>query len=466
MAPKSTTQRIIVRKEVAAITPHQLGRRKRMTWILSVLSALVVIILAATFLPRTGLLPVSLRQPNPPPFLQARSREARWQQDIRYFANELPRLHVDAYHNISQRDFQLQVAALRANLDTLSDDEIVLRLMALVALIGDGHTTLNYTALYQHEQNEAGWQLYPLSLAWLEGGWYVVGATSDQEHLLAAQLITIDDVPIDGIFARVVAEVAADNDVQRRTGVAPLLVTAEVLHALGITTQAEQAHFAFTLVDGQTYDTVLQAVAPATLQLQGLRLPAQEIPLARQNPEHWYWYQPLPEQGALYFQYDVCGEMADKPFATFTTELFEVIDHEGLTRVVVDLRNNSGGDSSILRPFLDALAARPALDVYVLIGRRTFSSALMNAIELDQQANAVLVGEATGGRPNHYGEVRSFTLPNSQLRVSYATKYFRMLPDADPPSLEPEIATPLTIANQTTGHDAALTAALTAPARE
>jgi hypothetical protein len=53
-------------------------------------------------------------------------------------------------------------------------------------------------------------------------------------------------------------------------------------------------------------------------------------------------------------------------------------------------------------------------------------------------------------------------LPNSQLRVSYATKYFRMLPDADPPSLEPEIATPVTIVNQLAGHDAALTAALTA----
>jgi hypothetical protein len=56
--------------------------------------------------------------------------------------------------------------------------------------------------------------------------------------------------------------------------------------------------------------------------------------------------------------------------------------------------------------------------------------------------------------------VRSFQLPNSQLQVSYSTKHFRMLPDADPQSLEPEMATPLTVESLIAGQDAALDAAL------
>jgi hypothetical protein len=352
---------------------------------------------------------------------------------------------------------------LRDNIPSHSDDEIILRLMALVAAIGDGHTTLNYTALYQADpQGAHGWTLYPLNVAWLDGNWYVTGVDATQPQLGGAQLVAIDGVPLDGIYARISAEVSADNDMQRRNEAAPLLVTGEVLHALGITAQADQARFSFVLADGQELDTVLHTMTPSARQLQGLELPAQEIPLALQNPDRWYWVHALPEQHALYFQYDVCADMADQPFADFSNELFATIDREELTRVVVDLRNNGGGDSSVLQPFLAGLAARPGLQVYVLIGRRTFSSALMNAIELDQQAHAVLVGEPTGGRPNHYGEVRSFVLPNAQLQVSYATKYFRMLPDADPPSLEPEIAAPVTIANQLTGYDAALTAALSA----
>ena len=50
-----------------------------------------------------------------------------------------------------------------------------------------------------------------------------------------------------------------------------------------------------------------------------------------------------------------------------------------------------------------------------------------------------MIGTPTMGKPNHYGEVRTFNLPNSGLRVSYSTKYFTLLEDSDPDSLYPEI---------------------------
>jgi hypothetical protein len=230
--------------------------------------------------------------------------------------------------------------------------------------------------------------------------------------------------------------------------------------------RADRAPFTFALADGTSTTLELDAVASSVLQLESMQSPSQEVPLAQRNPDEWYWYELLAEEAAnsraLYFQYDVCSEMAGRPFADFSAELFATVDRDAVRRIVVDLRYNGGGNSALLAPFLAGLAERPDLEIYVLIGRRTFSSALMNAIELDQQVGAVLVGEPTGGRPNHYGEVRSITLPNSGLRVSYSTRYFRMLADADPPSLEPEIAVPVTIANQLAGFDAALTMALTA----
>ena len=35
------------------------------------------------------------------------------------------------------------------------------------------------------------------------------------------------------------------------------------------------------------------------------------------------------------------------------------------------------------------------------------------------------MGEATGGEPNHYGEVKQFELPNSEKPIRYSTKYFK-----------------------------------------
>lgn len=441
------------------VKPSQVAWRTRIRWLLAAVGAIALMIVGATFLPRTSLLPATMRQPNPPPFLLARSRDGRWLQDITYLANELPRLHVDPFHNVSKSEFRLRVAALQATIAMFSDDEIRLRLMALVAMIGEGHTTLNFTPFYQGDN---GWRLYPLSVAWLEEGWYVVGAQAENQQLLGAQLVAINDMPINDVFDRVAPLVAADNDVQRRTTGATLLLTAEVLAGLDIVENMDSARFAFILLEGTNVEVPLAATPPATLQLQGIQpqVPMRETPLALRNPDRWYWYESLPAQNALYFQYDVCAEMADQSFADFSAELFQRVDSEKITRIIVDVRNNGGGNSAVLRPFLAGLAERPHLAVYVLIGRRTFSSALINAIELDQQANALLVGEPTGGRPNHYGEVRSFNLPNSQLQISYSTKYFRMLPDADPPSLEPEIATPVTIANQLAARDAALSTAL------
>src|SRR4029450_7422938 len=76
--------------------------------------------------------------------------------------------------------------------------------------------------------------------------------------------------------------------------------------------------------------------------------------------------------------------------------------------------------------------------VIVLIGRGTFSSAQLNAAKLKSDANATLIGEPTGQKPNAYGEVRSFTLPHSQIPVNYSTKHFQT-ESGDRPSMEPDV---------------------------
>ena len=48
----------------------------------------------------------------------------------------------------------------------------------------------------------------------------------------------------------------------------------------------------------------------------------------------------------------------------------------------------------------------------------------MNAIELKRTTNATFVGEPTGGNINHFGEIKSFELPNLNMRVTYSTKYW------------------------------------------
>ena len=76
-----------------------------------------------------------------------------------------------------------------------------------------------------------------------------------------------------------------------------------------------------------------------------------------------------------------------------------------------------------------------------------------------RKLGAVLVGTPTGGKPNSYGDVSTFSLPNSGLQVGYSTKYFRLREGEDPPSVAPEVTVETTLADVRSGRDPLLEAA-------
>jgi hypothetical protein len=85
---------------------------------------------------------------------------------------------------------------------------------------------------------------------------------------------------------------------------------------------------------------------------------------------------------------------------------------------------------------------------------------MMNAITMKTDTNSILIGEPTGGRPNGYGETRSFLLPNSGLEVQYSTRFFCNWDQGDPEGFPPDIEVVLTVDDVLAGRDAVLEAAL------
>lgn len=65
-------------------------------------------------------------------------------------------------------------------------------------------------------------------------------------------------------------------------------------------------------------------------------------------------------------------------------------------------------------------------------------------MDLKKKTEAVFYGEPTGGKPNHYGEIETLTLPYLKLGVSYSTKYFQFV-EGDDPCLTPDVLVELTL---------------------
>ena len=93
--------------------------------------------------------------------------------------------------------------------------------------------------------------------------------------------------------------------------------------------------------------------------------------------------------------------------------------------IIVDLRYNGGGNSAVLNPVIKVLK-KEKCSKYALIGENTFSSAILNAVSLKDDAGFILVGTPTGGSINHYGELKSFTLPETGWKVYYSSKFFKL----------------------------------------
>lgn len=437
------------------------GTGKRWRILLATVAAVVIVGLGAyLLLIQAGLLPSPIqRQPAPFP-TPAATRDERWLQDIDYYADQLPYLHANAFHTLPRADFEAQVNRLRTEVPTLSDTTILTRLQGITASLGEGHTE---SYLFDTGQ----FPLFPLQFRWYGDDLVVTAAAPGYEEVIGARVLAFGETDTAAAQVAVAPLISRDN-AQGIVAESPLYLRAPgVLAAVGVLSTAERASLTFQHLDGEpfTLELPLAAVEAANTALLTL-YDVFDItpPLRTENPNLNYWYRYLPEDQTLYFHYFRCAEDPARPFEAFAQEMLAFIDSNPVERVVVDVRFNGGGWSGLIRPLLEGIKSRPAVNtrgkLYVLIGRGTFSSALMNAIDFDTQTEAILVGEPTGGAPNGWGEVRTFRLPNSGLEVQYSTRYFTNVPGFQGDALLPDVAVDFAWADLLAGDDPPLDAAI------
>ncbi|MFM8591104.1 MAG: S41 family peptidase, partial [Limnohabitans sp.] len=78
-------------------------------------------------------------------------------------------------------------------------------------------------------------------------------------------------------------------------------------------------------------------------------------------------------------------------------------------------------ESTVSRPRVEPRFDGPAI---LLIGERTFSSAMLLADAVRTYDLMLTIGQPTGGVPNALGDIGPFELPNSRIVVSFSQKMF------------------------------------------
>ena len=373
---------------------------------------------------------------------------AQWREDVRHFARELPKRHKNLYHATTREQFERDVAALESAIPSLEHHQIIVRLQQIAASIGDGHTRVQLPAYFMR---------YPINVYWFPppdapaaswgargGELRVIAAAKQYESALGARVVRIGNVDIEDVASRVATclpSAANENDWYVLNMGPAIMMRPEVLHALGIVPELSRAAFTFEDAAGKpiTLDVAPVALPPVINGAVNLGLVPidSRLPLYRQKLNEPFWFTHLQDSNTVYANFKRYPSLKQHGQA-----LFAFIDRTRPSRVVIDLRQNGGGDFFEGREHvIEPIKKRPMVNqkgrLYVIVGRATFSAAMVNAIDFRKQTNAILVGEPIGERPNSYSENDEMTLPNSRLVVSYSTRYYQFV-DQDVPAVLPD----------------------------
>ncbi|MEO5703899.1 MAG: hypothetical protein ABIZ52_02570 [Candidatus Limnocylindrales bacterium] len=380
-----------------------------------------------------------------------------WRADLAMLVPGMAAIHPDLTHGVSRADLDSAVAALSSTVDTATDDQLmvgVLRIVAMVSAAGcDSHTGAFIwgTGTYPVES-------MPLRLWLFEDEVVVVDALPPYETLVGSRIDSIEGQPIADVLAAIDPIVPRDNAQTVRLLMPRFLLIPQVLRGLSLANDGAIA-LGLTATDEATSTVDVEPIPMADYNAwagpYGLHLPGNPNVPYLSRIDDALWWERLAD-GTLFVQ----NNRTDRLPATVFTDLTAALHAPDVARVVVDLRHNYGGELSavdeIEAPFKDPAVNQPDR-LFVLTGRNTFSGGSLLVARLQRDTKAQIVGEPMGGCPTIWSDPTELALPFSGIVVNVADDVAVGVDPKDPRfTIEADVATVLTREDWAAGRDPAL----------
>ncbi|HEX2591426.1 MAG TPA: hypothetical protein VHL34_08010 [Rhizomicrobium sp.] len=411
--------------------------------------------------------PVVAFADEPPP--QPSMSRADWASDLDTLYTQMQAIHPALHHHTSAAAMDAYVASFRKTIPTADWPHYVMGLYRLLALVGDGHTTF-------FPQPDAGPGFdtrYPILPRAFADGVYVVAADKAYAGAVGGKIVAIVGHTTADVFQTLTAYWDHENEGWVLNWLPFMLRRPGYLHGADIVSGDIAAPLVVTIEkNGVRHDVSIKPV-PAADDAKGMEsawLHARDEsriahPTTLHGKDTPFDFVALDDGKVVYAVYNQCEDSDKETVAAFADRLFKFIDTHSVDKLIIDIRENGGGDNYKNQPLLLGMIKARGIDrpghLFVLTSRRTFSAAQNFANQAERWTQALFVGEPTGSSPNLYGDAKQFELPKTHLHPMVSTLYWE---DSDPKDtrvwLLPDIAASQTYADYVAGRDAALEAAL------
>ena len=414
---------------------------------MSVMVARIVVYLICAFLTSSCYNTIDNKKLNANSKVQA-SRvlsDQKWYEDFEELYSALKTHHRNLYHTTESEIFENLAAEIKNSIPGLTDQEITVQFARFVALVHDGHTRLTlplqeglgmnqaHSKTPNPSHNNLFFRHLPIEMYWFDDGVFITKATDTYRHLIGKEIRQINDVPIANALKEARNISHFDNENGYKLIAPSRLGILDILQALEIV-DSSNSEVILTLHSNGTDERVnLQALERSTKEafmdvtaIDKIKAPV----VSRQKNNEYYWYTYIEEKKAIYLQLNQINDAKNgASLVRFLGDLNDFVQTVEVERLILDLRNNFGGNNYLTVPIVNLILQNKNLNkigsFYTLIGRKTFSAAQSLVNDLRKWTNVIFVGEPTGASPNSYGDSKKIALSHSNLTVRIATIYWR-----------------------------------------
>lgn len=412
-----------------------------------------------------------------------------WKTDLEYLKTELPIMHSNLFFQVSQAEYNAAIENLKEQSGTISNEAMYIKIQQLLVRLGDSHTTTGFISKLPEKY-------LPIVLYVFDEGIFIVGVKDIDESIMGNKLISINGHPLNSIIDSLKTLYVAENESLHKKNIAGIITNYSVLKYFGFVKE-EKVRLQLENYYGISEEMVVKPVEITEFTSEDMEfIKFSGRKNKRPKTKEIFGHKYLPKDSLYFVIYNRCTgreneqmiairdsmeiNMNDpctlasiknekskvkkevKPlpyFRLFRDSVFQTIQVQPIKKLVFDLSQNGGGNTSQGSLMIERLARMvdtTKTKVYVIVGRRTFSAGLIHAMELKRLLNATILGEPSGGKPNFYGGSDSRYLPNSCLRINFARSHRKTTSDeseSNANTLMPDVIFPVTFQSTTSGTD-------------
>lgn len=292
---------------------------------------------------------------------------------------KLEKEHINLYHDITKEDILKYIANIEG-LNKMTDCQFDMEMLKLFASFKDAHTSYSVQRIPMDKM-----------LTFIDGKFYVFDNEKWQEISNFGRLRASE------IKKRLEPLVNYETEEWLNHSIKVMINNAYIYKMLELNDNEE---LCLTLLDGK------------------------KLHLHRQNRENQTHIKPkapysfkLLNDNILYFKYRGCWEDKDYSFSEFMKEITILIEKKQISNYILDLRDNTGGNSEILNPF-QHLVRDKNLNGVLLINNGVFSSGRFAVARFKKEFNTPLIGKPTGGAAKSYGYTKPLEVLGKRFSAS------------------------------------------------